>query len=178
MREDDALAPKLEETSRKLRELGAEDEDVDSLFAQLVADEAFGGDEDVDAFDGDWFSESLGTLPRLADLDEESVASLLQRFGAGGGGEHLLREQASRTLLELAWAEGASPISGENVDDTLQVLYADLGDERIEEGVKVIQEFLAFLEKEGLVGPLRSERLKKAAALAMMGGADDEDEEA
>jgi hypothetical protein len=182
LHEDSEMKPRIDEAEKKLRALGAEKEDVESMFAQLVADEAFGGEEDVDAFDRDLFVEGLADLPKLAGLDEEAVASLLSRFGAGGeSGEHLLRESAARMLLEIAWADGVSPISGESVEDALEAVYQDVGEERLAEVVKALVDFVSLLEKEGLTGPVRAERLRRAVVLAATGGGgegEDEDEDA
>ncbi len=178
LREDAAVTPRIEEAEKQLRALGAEQEDVDSMFAQLIADEAFGGEEEVDAFDRDLFVEGLADLPKLAQLDEETVATLLSRFGASGGsGEHLLRESAARMLLEIAWSDGVSPINAESIEDALETVYQDVGEERLEEAVRALVDFVSLLEKEGLTGPRRAERLRRAAVLAATGGGEDHDEE-
>ncbi|MGA9524206.1 MAG: hypothetical protein WBV82_22310 [Myxococcaceae bacterium] len=178
LREDATVKPRMDEAEHQLRALGAEQEDVDSMFAQLVADEAFGGEEDVDAFDHELFLEGLAELPKLAALGEQDVSALLSRFGASGAsGEHLLRESAARMLLELAWADGVSPINVETVEEALEAVYQDLGEERLDEAAKVLIEFVALLQKEGLAGPLRGERLKRALVLAATGGGEEEEEE-
>ncbi len=179
LREDAGVKSRMEEAENALRALGAEQEDVDSMFAQLVGDEAFGGEEDIDTFNRDLFLEGLAELPKLAALDEQKVSALLARFGANGDpGEHLLRESAARMLLELAWADGIAPISAENVEEALEAVYQDVGEERLDDAARILIEFLSLLQQEGLAGPLRGERLKRAVVLAATGAVGEDEAEA
>jgi hypothetical protein len=178
LREDPAMAPHLDLAEQELKRLGADDADVESLLAQLVTDEAFATEEDVDAFDQEGFLESVGDLMVLAALDEAQVSRVLARFGAQAPqGQHLLWEQVARTLLEVAWDEGPAPITSENVQDALEAVYQELGEQQLAATATALQAFIGVMAAERWVGPLRAERLKHAAAMPLEPADEDENED-
>lgn len=167
VRADDALRPEVEKAEAALRELGAEQDEVDAVLAQVVADEAFGTDQDPGEFDRAWFLETVRGLPELMALDEDEVSALLERFvNAGGGKDAALREKVARALLESAWSEGPGPISVENVEDALDQVQEELGEKQFPRGAQLVAELVQLLADRGLVGPLRRERLVNTARQA------------
>lgn len=164
LREDERFRDRLAEVGKALRELGADQEDIDGALGQLVADEAFGSDQDPGRFDADWFNEALANLPGLLALDEERVNRLLEGFTAKGDpSEARLREKVARALLESAWSSGASPINVEDVEDALDALEEELGGKAFPKAALVLSAFVEYLRDQHLMGPLRTERLAATA---------------
>lgn len=177
LRKDAKLGPEIEQAEARLRELGAEPDDITAVLAQAVADEAFGTDQDPGEFDSEWFLESVRGLPRLLALEEDEVLALISKFANASPGESRMRDSVARSLLESAWSEGATPISVEHVEDALDAITEEFGAEGFSKGALVLAEFLERLRDEGLVGPLRSERLVRTARQAAAAGPEPEDEE-
>lgn len=171
LRKDESLRPELEKAWAALSGLGAEKDEVDAVLAQLVADEAFGTDQDPGEFDRAWFLETLRGLPGLMALDEAEVLALLEEFASRGGTkDRAFREQVARALVESAWSDGPSPISAENVEDALDELQEALGEKQFGRAALVLAEFLEALGGRGLLGPLRRERLVTTARRAASSG--------
>jgi hypothetical protein len=171
-REDATLGPAIAEAEQALRARGAAPGEAEALFAQLMAEEAFGSDEDPDSFDVEWIREGLRDLPELLALDEERVQTLLDEFAARAPGptkRHHAR--GARLLLEAAWAEGIAPINVEHVEEALKGLEEAFGRDEIPRAALALQAFVIFLHEQGLMGKLRAERLGRTAGLAALGTA-------
>ncbi len=180
LKEDAEMGPLIERTLETLHKAGARPAEARGLVAEAVAEEAFGGEDEPDRFDRAWVKESLELLPRLLALDEDTVTALIAehaRSGGEGKGSALGRERAARALLEAAWAEGASPVNVEHVEEALDDLYEEVGEEGFEESAEALRGFITLLESRGLVGPLRGVRLRQAVDRAAHAGEGMEDDE-
>jgi hypothetical protein len=168
-REDPSLGPALAEAEEALRARGAAPGEADALFAQLMAEEAFGSEDDPDVFDEEWVREGLRDLPELLALDEARVRVLLDEFNAHvpDAAKHQ-HAHAARLLLEAAWAEGIAPINVEHVEEALKGLEQAFGRAELPRAALALQTFVAFLHEQGLMGKLRATRLGRTAALAVM----------
>jgi hypothetical protein len=168
-REDPLLGPAIAEADEALRKLGAAQGESDALFAQLVAEEAFGTEEDPESFDAEWIREGLRDLPRLVALDEAQVQALLDEFVArtsGPAARHRVR--AARLLLESAWGDGMALINVEHVEEALSGLEQAFGEDEVPRAALALQEFVFFLHERGLMGKLRSQHLGRAVGLSTM----------
>ena len=168
-REDPSLGPALAEAEEALRARGAEPGEPEALFAQLIAEEAFGSEEDPDSFDAEWIREGLRDLPKLLALDEARVQALLDEFAAGASGaakRH--RARAARLLLEAAWADGIAPINVEHVEQALNGLREAFGDEDFAAAALALEAFVGFLHQRSLMGKVRAARLAKMVGLAAL----------
>lgn len=170
IRRDPKLRPELDQTEAALRELGAEDNDIGAVFAQLVADEAFGTDQDPGDFDSEWFLESLRTLPKLLSLDEDEVMATISKFANATAKDSRMRETVARIFLEAAWSEGATPLSAEHLEDALDELQDELGEKEFPRAAIILAEFIELLAAQGLVGKQRADRLAKTARQASVSG--------
>ena len=158
--EDGQLGTCVREAREALLAQGARPKEADALIAEVVAEEAFADEETPDTFDAAWVKEGLQLLPRLAALDEDAVTALIADFAREGkGATALLRERAARALLEEAWAEGASPINTEHLDEALDDLYSEAGEDGFLDACAALRGFVAHLQSRGLLGPLRAARL-------------------
>ena len=170
-REDPSLGPAIAEAEEALRAHGAEPGEPEALFAQLMAEEAFGTEEDPDAFDAEWIREGLRDLPQLLALEEARVHALLDEFAARGTGvEKRHRARAARLLLEAAWADGIAPINVEHVEQALHGLQHAFGEDAFAAAALTLEAFVNFLHERGLMGKLRASRLAKMAGLAALSG--------
>lgn len=180
LRVDPKLSAKVAATEAALRKQGAEQEDLDSILAQAVADEAFGTDSDPGSFDEPWFLESLESIPRLMSLDEEAVEDLLSDFAQKAPApERPLRDRSARALLESAWSEGPSLVTAEDLEDALDALSDEVSDREFAKAAALVAELIELMRDRKLVGPLRADRLGRTARSAAVvdEGAGDEEEE-
>ncbi len=176
LKEDAELGPMIEKTLSALQAGGARPSEARGLVAEIVAEEAFAGEDEPENFDRGWVRESLELLPRLIALDEETVLGLIAEHARTGGEGALGRERSARTLLEAAWAEGPSPINVEHVEEALDDLYEEVGEEGFEEAAAGLRGFIDLLEARGLAGPLRGARLRKVVDRAAHAGEGMEDD--
>jgi hypothetical protein len=162
MREDADLAEPTRKAREALAEEGASEEEADAFIASILLEEAFGYEQDVDAFDADYVKESLGEVPALAALTKEAVDALFLTFvkGASGEAERKVREGMARALFDIAWSEGPAPINPEHMEALLDAEVVDRPEEEQEAKVHATAQLLQALSKEGLVGPLRLSRLR------------------
>jgi hypothetical protein len=170
-REDPSLGPAIAEAEEALHTHGAEPGEPEALFAQLLAEEAFGSEEDPDSFDAEWIREGVRDLPQLLALDEARVQALLDDFAApatGAAKRHRVR--AARLLLEAAWANGIAPINVEHVEEALNGLQHAFGEDEFPAAALALEAFVSFLHERALVGRLRAGRLGKMAGLAALSG--------
>ena len=168
-REDPLLGPEIAQAEEALHARGAAPGEAEALFAQLMAEEAFGSEDDPESFDAEWIREGLRDLPELLALDEPRVRALLDEFAARVPAAAMPHHaQAARLLLEAAWAEGIAPINVEHVEDALKGLERAFGRAEFPRAARALQAFVAFLHERGLMGRLRAERLGRTAGLAAM----------
>jgi hypothetical protein len=168
-REDPSLGPAISEAEEALCAHGAEPGEPEALFAQLMAEEAFGTDEDPDSFDEEWIREGLRDLPELLALDEARVRALFDEFAAGAtGAAKRQRARAARLLLEAAWADGIAPINVEHVEQALNELRQAFGDDDFPAAALALEAFVAFLHEKSLMGKGRAARLGRMAGLAAL----------
>ena len=116
-----ALAAASQKAREALKEEGASDEESDAFIASILLEEAFGYEQDVDAFDADYVKESLGEVPALAALSKETVDALFLAFiqGAPSEPDRKAREHMARALFEIAWSEGPTSINPEHLETLL-----------------------------------------------------------
>ncbi|WP_205519666.1 hypothetical protein [Pyxidicoccus caerfyrddinensis] len=162
MREDADLAEPTRKARAALSEEGASDEEADAFIASILLEEAFGYEQDVDAFDAEYVKESLGEVPALASLTKEAVDALFLSFvkGAANDAERKVREGMARALFDIAWSEGPAPINPEHMEAVLDAEVVDRPEEEQEAKVHATAQLLQALSKEGLVGPIRLSRLR------------------
>lgn len=162
MREDTDLAEPTRKAREALSEEGASDEEADAFIASILLEEAFGYEQDVDAFDAEYVKESLGEVPALAALTKEAVDALFLSFvkGAANDAERKVREGMARALFDIAWSEGPAPINPEHMEAVLDAEVVDRPEEEQEAKVHATAQLLQALSKEGLVGPIRLSRLR------------------
>lgn len=179
LEEEPSTKGMLEETKAALRELGAEASEVDAMLAQVVADEAFGTDQDPGRFDVEWFGEALVDLPKLAALEEEEEAHrMIADFAKQAPqGQAMLYESAAGTLLEAAWSEGASPVTIEHVEDALDAIAEQVEEALFPRAAVAVALFIELLNERGLMGDLRAERLSASARSAAKAGISSEEED-
>ncbi|MBX7096940.1 MAG: hypothetical protein K1X89_04425 [Myxococcaceae bacterium] len=178
--QDAALGPLVEAGRAAMRQEGASDEETQLLLAMVLLEEGFGTDEDVDDFDADFVAETLTSIPALAKVDEAKVEALEEAFVAKGPKDaRALRSAVAEALMGAAWSEGVGPVSAEHVAEAGDALLADAPELELVPRLEGILAMIEFLAAEGLVGPLRLERLldaAHAAAAAAQGGEDDAEE--
>lgn len=167
-REDPGLAGAFAEAEQALRAHGAKLGEPEALFAQLIAEEAFGTEDDPDSFDAEWIREGLRDLPHLLALVEEQVQGLLDDFAALATTSlaKRCRARAARLLLESAWSQGIAPINVDHVGEALNGLRQELGEAEFPAAALALEAFIAFLHQRSLMGKLRAGRLGKMAGLA------------
>ncbi len=171
IREDAQLGPAAAKAHEALVAAGAKPRQADALLAEVVAEEAFADEEAPDSFDSAWVLEGLGLLPKLVALDEDVVIALLTDFARDGKeATPLLRERAARALLEEAWSEGAAPINTEHVDEALDELYGEGGEDGFLDACAALRGFVVLLRSRGLLGPLRAGRLLRSVDRAAHAG--------
>lgn len=158
--------PQLSSTTLKAREAlqgeGASEQETDAFLASILMEEAFGYEEEVEAFDATFIQEALGEVPALAALTREQVDALLVSFERGGKSEaeRKVRARLSRALINTAWDEGPTPINPEHIEVLYANELADKPEEELEAGLRATVDFLQLLAREGLIGPQRLSRLR------------------
>lgn len=156
-----ALAPLVQRVRTELAGAGVPSEEVEYLLAMLLVEEAFGYDDEAEDFDQAFFAESVEGLVPLAALSAERVDQLQSTYAEScpeATREH--DAHAAATLLRWAWEEGPEPINPEHVREAASELSAE--EDASEAGVTAsLARFLAFLEQQRLLGPLRRTRLAR-----------------
>jgi hypothetical protein len=162
LREDADLVEPTRKAREALAEEGASEEEADAFIASILLEEAFGYEQDVDAFDAEYVKEALGEVPALAALTKEAVDALFLSFvkGANTEAERKVREGMARALFDIAWSEGPAPINPEHMEALLDAEVVDRPEEEQEAKVHATAQLLQALSKEGLVGPIRLSRLR------------------
>ncbi len=179
---DPVLGPVVQDARRALKETGATEEDTQQFLSLILLEEAFGFDDEADAFDADLVAESFRTLPRLAALDEDKVGALEETFleKIPPAGRPLLLA-TSHALFGAAWGEGPVPVSPEHIETALEELRGQTSDDDFEAAAKGLQSLLQLLAREGLIGLQRLKRLldtttRVARALTLGAGEGEDDE--
>jgi hypothetical protein len=160
--EDPTLAAATARARESLAQEGASPEETDAFLASILLEEAFGYEEEVDAFDRSYVEEALGEVPALAALTREQVDALLLGFvkEAPTDPEKVMRERIARALVNLAWSEGPAPINPEHMEALLEAELQDRPEEELESGLRALVDFLQVLAREGLIGAQRLSRLR------------------
>lgn len=164
LQRDPDFQPHADAARSALKQEGASDEQVQQLFATVVLEEAFGYEEDARDFDRPYVGETLATLGPLARIDADKVDAL-RHAARKAAPEQVAKVYAStlEALLEAAWEDGPQPITPEHVQAALGDLVRVLKPREQQEVYRAMLEVLELLRKEGLVGPLRAQRLRSAA---------------
>jgi hypothetical protein len=160
--EEPGLAQATARAREALAQEGASPEETDAFLASILLEEAFGYEEEVEAFDRAYVEEALGEVPALAALTREQVDALLLGFvqEAPTGAEKAVRERIARALVNLAWGEGPTPINPEHVEALFEAELQDRPEEELESGLRATVDFLQLLARQGLVGAQRLSRLR------------------
>jgi hypothetical protein len=162
--EDATLGPLAKAASAALLEEGATDAEVTQMLGTVLLEEGFADEGDPDAFDAEFVRETLVSLPKLAELDAESVDALLESFvEAQPRAERPLALKAADALLSEAWGEGLQPLTTEHAELAVESMWSEGGEEDAPQLVRMLNACLAHLAKAGLIGPLRSKRLTETA---------------
>lgn len=179
---DPVLSPIVQEARRALLEAGATDEEVQQFLSLVLLEEAFGFDDEADAFDTDLVAETFRTLPRLAALDEDKVAQLEEAFAqAAPPAARPLLLATVEALFSAAWSDGPVPVSPEHIETALEQVRGQTSDADFAAAVKSLQTLLQLLAREGLIGLQRLKRLLDtsnhvATALSLPAGEGDDDD--
>lgn len=178
---DPRLAPKVAAALDAVVNAGGSRDEGLGLVQQAVLDEGFAWPEDPEAFDEAFLAETLDSLVPLAKVDTDSVEAWVDEFVRQvDGAARPLRLAVAEALLEAAWADGPQPVAAEHVDDAMDSLAHSVASSELEKAGAALVEFLGFLGKRDLVGPVRLARLTevvKAAAAAPELGDDEEEED-
>jgi hypothetical protein len=175
---DDTLGEAAHAALAALKHEGATDDEARALLASAVLEEAFGYAETPDYFDSGYLAETLGSLQRLAVVQEDTVDDWLERFSkAKGAGAQAVRFAAAEAVLLQAFDEGPQPITPEHVDDALDALASRVASNDLTAAANALIEFLDFLHQQGVVGPTRKQRLEHLVVAARDAGLNDSDEE-
>jgi hypothetical protein len=159
---DPALASPTAQAREALAQEGATADETDAFIASILLEEAFGYEEEVEAFDHSYVRETLSEVPALAALNREQVDALILGFEktARDEAERQVRARISRALVNLAWGEGPTPINPEHMEAIFESDIADKPEAELEAGLRATVEFLQVLAREGLIGPQRLSRLR------------------
>jgi hypothetical protein len=161
-----AQEPRLSSAAAKAREAltseGASDEEAEAFIAAILLEEAFGYEEEIDTFDASFVEEALAEVPALAALTREGVDALMMRFSEKGAtdAERTARAHIARSLFDIAWSEGPTPINPEHMDQLVESEIADQSEEVQEARLRATVELLQVLSQQGLIGPMRLSRLR------------------
>jgi hypothetical protein len=160
--EDPTLSAATARAREALKEEGASEDETDAFIASILLEEAFGYEEEVEAFDRTYVQETLGEVPALAALTREQVDALIISFEKAGRDEteRNVRARISRALVNTAWGEGPTPINPEHMEALYESEIAGKPEEEMEAGLRATVDFLQVLAKEGLIGPQRLSRLR------------------
>jgi len=160
--EDSTLAPVTAKAREALKAEGASEDETDAFIASILMEEAFGYEQEVEAFDSTYVQETLGEVPALAALSREQVDALiigLER-SARDEKERDARARLSRALVNIAWEEGPTPINPEHIEALYEAEIDGKSEAEMEAGLRAAVDFLQVLAREGLVGPQRLSRLR------------------
>jgi hypothetical protein len=168
---DEKLSTSALKAREALKEAGANSEQIEQLLGGLLVEEAFGTDADPNHFDVAFVTEALLELPRLAQLDEDSVGELLERFTkTASTPARPLHVACAEALFHFAWSDGPQGINIEHVDEALRnVAAADAPTAATE----VMASLLRLLNEEKFIGPIRLQRLLDYVAEFGLEGAED-----
>jgi hypothetical protein len=160
---DPALSDAVTQAREALASEGADAEESAAFLASILLEEAFGYEQDVDSFDRDYVKETLAEVPALAALTRESVDALSLRFQqeATDDEERKLRAHIAKSLFDITWSEGPTPINPEHMETLIDAELSDVPEEEQDRRVRVTLELLALLAKEGILGPTRLARLRE-----------------
>lgn len=161
VRSDTTLGPLLATAREALAKEGASPADSDRLLVALVLEEGFGPDAEADAFDRDYFQESLELLPNLASMTQERAEALIRKTVDAAEDPTWAKSQelVAESLLRAAWEEGLEPIHPEHLEEALETCTERLGENQAPRIIEAASRFLDTLEEVHLIGPLRRERL-------------------
>jgi hypothetical protein len=159
---DPALSASTAKARKALAEEGASEDETDAFIASILLEEAFGYEEELEAFDHGYVQETLGEVPALAALSREQVDALILGFekAAKDETERDIRARISRALVNIAWGEGPTPINPEHMEALYESEIVDKPEAEMEAGLRATVDFLHVLAKEGLIGPQRLSRLR------------------
>ena len=165
-----ALDARLEAPLAKARAAlaleGASPSQAEELIASLLLEEAFGDDREADRFDADFVSASLGEVPALAALTQESVAGLEAAWM--GGQKDPVKQAVVDALLFHAWGEGPSFVNGEHVDAAIAEARESLRNKKQRAQVpETVKALITLLAERGYISPPRQERLLERVARAV-----------
>jgi hypothetical protein len=160
--EDPALSAATARAREALKQEGASEDETDAFIASILLEEAFGYEEEVEAFDRSYIQEALGEVPALAALTREQVDALILGFekAARDETERDVRARISRALVNIAWGEGPTPINPEHMETLYESELAEKPEAELEAGLRATVDFLQVLAREGLIGPQRLSRLR------------------
>ncbi len=161
LEEDPRLGAATRAARQALADQGATREEVDALLTTAVLEEALASEDSPDVFEIDFFQETLESLSRLAEVNEERVTRLLDRVEPTAGTP---RRAAAGMLLETAWGDGPQPITVEHLQDVRTALQ-ELQGAPLKNALGGVEAMIAELAADGLVGPIRRERLEKVLRL-------------
>ena len=160
--EDAQLGPATARARQALAAEGASEDETDAFLASILMEEAFGYEQEVEAFDATYVQETLGEVPALAALTREHVDALLVNLerSAKDAAERDVRARMGRALVNSAWEEGPTPINPEHIEAFYAAELEGKPEAELEAGLRATVEFLQVLAREGLVGPQRLSRLR------------------
>ncbi|HEX8824200.1 MAG TPA: hypothetical protein VF794_30045 [Archangium sp.] len=160
--EDPALSAATAKAREALTEEGANPDETDAFIASILLEEAFGYEEEMEAFDHAYVQETLGEVPALASLTREQVDALILGFEKAATDETQrdVRARISRALVNIAWGEGPTPINPEHMESLYEAEIVDKPETELEASLHATVDFLQVLAKEGLIGPQRLSRLR------------------
>jgi len=160
--EDATLAPATARAREALAAEGASEDEANAFIASILMEEAFGYEQEVEAFDGTYVQETLGEVPALAALSREQVDAFiigLER-SAKDAAERDVRGRLARALVDIAWEEGPTPINPEHIEALYEKEIDGKPEAEMEAGLRATVDFLQVLAREGLIGPQRLSRLR------------------
>ncbi|WP_224373086.1 hypothetical protein [Hyalangium versicolor] len=160
--QDSKLGAATAKAREALTSEGSSEEETEAFIAAILLEEAFGYEEEVDTFDAAFVEEALTEVPALAALTREGVDALMVRFSEKGATEteRTARAHIAKSLFDIAWSEGPTPINPEHMDQLVESEIADQSEEVQEARLRATVELLQLLSQQGLIGPMRLSRLR------------------
>jgi|CXWL01.1.fsa_nt_gi hypothetical protein len=178
---DTLLKEPAAKTSALLKSEGADTDEVEELLATILLEEALAYDGEPDTFDAEYVAETLNTLPALAKGFPEPLDGLLETFGKKAQGPLRPAHIAvAETLFDITWGEGLVPLSPEHLDTAIEALGVDASPSEAAQTFLTLNQLLTFLNEQGVLGPVRYQRLQRLLELARRGdgmGAENDDDE-
>lgn len=161
---DAELAAAAREARAAIEKQGASGEHAHEMIAAILLEEAFGYEDEAQAFDREFVLASMQEIPQLADLTPERVHSLHDRFVTAGPKQDV-REKVLAALLESAWGEGPAAVNPEHLDEAWQRISRGLRSTAArEERRALLEEAIELLRALELVSAIRETRLKQKLA--------------